>query len=128
MENDDNRRVVIVIGAGPAGLAASIGLAQIPGYSVELIEKRTTFEKRGASFGLAKNGLKALSEICSGESYEVVNQLKEGGVSTPNGGLLLPWWEMRDTLLEGVRKEQSNITIRMGMDICSIEDEKDDSQ
>ena len=59
-------QVAIVIGAGPAdGLACALGLSNVC-KKVLLVEKHANFDRRGATFGLAKNGQKVLDELSPG--------------------------------------------------------------
>ena len=118
---DDTKPVVIVVGAGLAGLALSLGLSKSCKYCVHLVEKRTNFLMQGATLGLAPNGMKALDELCPG----VVDDMFKAGITfQPFEGwttLMLPWWEIRDALLKRVQ-ERTDVTIHMGLDIDSIED------
>ena len=54
--------IAIIIGAGPSGLACAIGLSSCC-EQVHLIEKYPTFDKRGSTFGCAKNGQLAISKL-----------------------------------------------------------------
>lgn len=120
---DQNRPTAIVVGAGPAGLSVSLGLSN-RGWNVVLIEKYNSFEVRGASFGMAPNGIKALEEIHPGIVEDKF--MKTGrGIQTPHGGILIPWWMMRDALLEQVLDQSETIDLKMGLLIENIEDEGD---
>lgn len=55
--------VAIVIGAGLAGLAVALALVRNDHYTVHLVERRTTFDRQGATFGLQPNGVLALDEL-----------------------------------------------------------------
>lgn len=70
---------VIIVGAGPSGLAASLGLSSL-GYTVDLLEKHSSFDVRGSTLGLAPNGAKALKEILPNED---VSSLTNMGLSVP---------------------------------------------
>jgi 2-polyprenyl-6-methoxyphenol hydroxylase-like FAD-dependent oxidoreductase len=117
----------IVVGAGLSGLAVSLGLVEL-GFTVDLVEKRSAFGERGATFGLRPNGLNAITELCGGNT-DIASKLQGIGIPTPqSGGLMLPWAAVRDALLEPVRErccsEQSDqITLHMGMELCDIQDE-----
>jgi len=116
---------VIVVGAGPSGLAASLGLSSL-GFTVDLLEKHSSFDVRGSTLGLAPNGSKALQEICPNED---VTTLTNQGLSVPGvkGVSVLGWWLIRDWLLERVEKDP-NITLHMGVKLISIDDTTDDSK
>lgn len=98
----------IVIGAGPAGLAACLGLSPLC-ESVVLVEKHKTFESLGSTIGLAPNGRKALEELYPG----TWDNMTKVGMETPFGGMIVPWWEMRDTLLRQVQS-LSNVEMHTG--------------
>ncbi len=107
---------ILVIGAGLSGLALSLGLAA-EGKQVEILEKRKDFSNRGATFGLNPAGIKALKELCP----QVMSTLQGKGILIPqSNGIMLPWYEVRDALLEEVSK-QVKITIHLGCEIEAIE-------
>eukprot|EP00536_Pseudo-nitzschia_multiseries_P000736 jgi/Psemu1/62805/estExt_Genemark1.C_90098 len=122
-----DKPTAIVIGAGPVGLSTSLGLSR-RGWRVILVEKFESFDVRGASFGLGPHGAKALEEIHPGTVQQ--GMIESGrGMPVPGGTLLIPWWMMRDALLERVRErvEANAIDLRMGLSIESISDEGDES-
>ena len=49
----------IIVRAGMAGLAASLGLAKQGFQVLELVERRIDWSQQGSAFGLASNGRKA---------------------------------------------------------------------
>jgi FAD-dependent urate hydroxylase len=106
----------IVIGAGPAGLVTALGLSKLC-REVYLIEKHPTFEQRGSTFGIMPNGRKALAEI----DPTLWGDLEQVGIGTPTGGLMLPWWEMRDAVLRKVQQTE-NIILRAGENLMNIDD------
>jgi FAD-dependent urate hydroxylase len=106
----------IVIGAGPGGLVTALGLSKLC-REVFLVEKHPTFEQRGSTFGIMKNGRKALTEI----DPTLWGDLERVGVSMPSGGILLPWWEMRDAVLRKVQQTE-NIVLRAGENPLDIHD------
>jgi FAD-dependent urate hydroxylase len=106
----------IVIGAGPVGLVTALGLSKLC-REVYLIEKHPTFEQRGSTFGIMKNGRKALAEI----DPSLWGDLEQVGVAMPSAGLMLPWWEMRDAVLRKVQQTE-NIILRAGENLVNIED------
>jgi 2-polyprenyl-6-methoxyphenol hydroxylase-like FAD-dependent oxidoreductase len=95
---------VLVVGSGLSGLALAIGLvSQSDNIVVDIIEKRETFDRRGATFGLAPNGYTALNEI----SPRVIQKLQLVGIPMKQndhslGGIMLPWWEVHDALWKEV--------------------------
>eukprot|EP00537_Pseudo-nitzschia_pungens_P001746 CAMPEP_0172369520 /NCGR_PEP_ID=MMETSP1060-20121228/33233_1 /TAXON_ID=37318 /ORGANISM="Pseudo-nitzschia pungens, Strain cf. cingulata" /LENGTH=417 /DNA_ID=CAMNT_0013094467 /DNA_START=99 /DNA_END=1352 /DNA_ORIENTATION=- len=120
-----DKPTAIVIGAGPAGLSVSLGLAH-RGWKVILVEKYESFEVRGASFGMGRNGIKALEEIHPGTvQHEMIDSGR--GIPLPSGTLVIPWWMMRDALLERVRKmvAANVVDLKMGLSIEDILDEGD---
>jgi 2-polyprenyl-6-methoxyphenol hydroxylase-like FAD-dependent oxidoreductase len=107
---------IIVVGAGLSGLALSLGLAA-EGKHVEILEQRKDFSNRGATFGLNPSGIKALKELCP----KVMSNLQDKGIMIPeSNGLMFPWYEVRDALLEEVCK-QGKIIVRLGCEIKAIE-------
>lgn len=111
---------VIVVGGGLGGLAITLGLVDIFGFSVELIEKQSRIDgRRGASIGLAPNGAKALREII-GESP--VDKLLSKGKGSPERSYLLPWWRIRDTLLDLVEQKRGRVNIHTGCQLNTISD------
>mmetsp|Transcript_24696 Transcript_24696/g.57556 ORF Transcript_24696/g.57556 Transcript_24696/m.57556 type:complete len:377 (+) Transcript_24696:2396-3526(+) len=117
-------KCVVVMGAGPAGLATCLGLLCNKNFHVEkinLVEKQPIFTPSGASLALAPNGQKAIDELCPG----MLARLEDISLEFPGGGLLLPWWELRDTLLEEV-KSFSNVDLHMGKTLKTIHQEGDD--
>lgn len=70
---------VIIVGAGPSGLAAALGFSAL-GWTVDLLEKHVSFDVRGSTLGLAPNGSKALTEILPNED---VSTLTDMGLSVP---------------------------------------------
>jgi 2-polyprenyl-6-methoxyphenol hydroxylase-like FAD-dependent oxidoreductase len=139
-------RTVIVVGSGLAGLATAVGMARMLGDSEshddghkedgdaagrvvlptlpEVVEKKPVYNLRGAAFGLAPNGLKALRELCP----EVAQTLVDEGVYMPHtGGYLLPWFRVREALLNYAQSLSGKgfgsalIRFRMGWTLDRIE-------
>lgn len=114
----------VVIGAGPAGLALSLGLSRLEGCDrVHLVEKRSAFEARGANFMLAPNGLKALEELCPGIGVDMRKVGIESNMVPKYPAILMPWWMMRDVLLDNVRKQMGDagvIELHMGKSLNRI--------
>jgi 2-polyprenyl-6-methoxyphenol hydroxylase-like FAD-dependent oxidoreductase len=137
-------RTVLVIGSGLSGLATAVGLARLVAeeeaaqvartsgsspraaslnITIEVVEKRSSYSVRGAAFGLAPNGMKALQELCP----DVARQLQDEGIRMPQtGGHLLPWYRVRDALLKHTQQQQqqqnaATIRFRMGWNLESIE-------
>ena len=113
-------KTVIVVGAGLAGLAVSLGL-QRAGFLVRLVEKRPNFSRQGATFGLKPNGIKALDEI----DPEIMPSLHKIGIEIPAQGYMLPWFAMRDALLNQIRKYPDRIQLDMGLDLKEIANDPD---
>jgi 2-polyprenyl-6-methoxyphenol hydroxylase-like FAD-dependent oxidoreductase len=82
-----------------------------------LIEKHPAFEQRGSTFGVMQNGRKALAEI----DPTLWGDLEQVGIATSSGGLMLPWWEMRDAVLRKVQQTE-NIILRAGEILVNIDD------
>lgn len=112
----NQQRKVIVIGAGPAGLACALGLSNVC-EKVYLVEKQASFEKRGATFGMAKNGQLALEEL----SPDLMEHMREIGLKAGNT-LVFVWWEMRDAILKFV-KQRTNIEMFCGEEFTRIDDD-----
>jgi len=113
----------IVIGAGPSGLACALALSNVCA-KVHLVEKRASFEKRGATFGMAKNGQSALRDI----SPELMEYMRdEVGLKAGFGSetLVFVWWEMRDAILKFV-KLRDNIELHCGEEFTHIIDDDGD--
>jgi hypothetical protein len=114
---------VIIVGCSLAGLSVALGLiSKDDTVSVEIVERQDTFESRGATFSLARNGQIALEEICPG----VLEYLKTTGIFVEKmGAYMLPWWVVRDSLLEEARNHSDRITIRLGMTIQEVIEDDD---
>ena len=89
---------VLIVGCGLAGLATALALVRKDSsIQVVLVERRTNFESRGATFGLAPNGQLSLQEIAP----DILEEVQKKGVLIPmSGGYMLPWWSVRDALLQ----------------------------
>jgi len=127
---------VLIVGCGLAGLAAALSLSSKDNDDVKItiVELRSDLDSRGATFGLQINGQKALNEIAGvfGEGDEqnkskVLEKLQSEGLLIPSsGGYMLPWWKVRDALLEEVQaKGEDKIKIHLGVSINTVT-EKDD--
>ena len=102
--SNNKKFTAIVIGGGPAGLAVSLGLGNLESCEkVYIIEKQPKFDSRGANFLLAYNGVKALEELSQGiqQDFEHVGVVSYMVPDYP--AILLPWWEMRNVILNRVR-------------------------
>jgi len=60
---EHSRLRVAVIGAGIAGLAATIGLQSHPNIEVQIYERATKLEEIGASIALGPNGMRTLERL-----------------------------------------------------------------
>lgn len=111
---------VLIVGCGLAGLATALALVKKDEtVEVVIVERRSNFTSRGATFGLAPNGQNALQEI----SPSVLAEMKKVGVLIPQtGGYMLPWWSVRDALLDQARKLPQKIKIHMGGQLESVEE------
>jgi 2-polyprenyl-6-methoxyphenol hydroxylase-like FAD-dependent oxidoreductase len=110
---------VIIVGCSLAGLAFALGLLSNGNddVTIDIIEKCDNLnERRGATFGLARNGQIALNEICP----QVLEKVQTIGL--PMGfttSYMLPWWEVRDALLMAARQDD-RIEIHLGMQIQDV--------
>lgn len=123
---------VLIVGCGLAGLAAALSLTSNDDDEVHItiVERRSDLESRGATFGLQINGQKALNEIAGvvgdGQSSAMLEKLKSAGLLIPSSnGYMLPWWSVRDVLLEEVKTREDKIKIHLGVSIDTVS-EKDD--
>ena len=121
----------IVVGGGPAGLAASLGLAAACSH-VHVIERRPDFDAAlGSTFGIAPNGRKALQALHPsvwGELEQVgidLSGLRGGGGGS--GGLMLPWWEMRRVIANVVQRDefQDRIYVHLGESFVDLIESED---
>ena len=46
-------------------------------------------------------------------------------ISLPYGSIVLPWWMMRDALLDQVREEEDKIQLLMGVQVVDIVDDEE---
>src|SRR5512133_3440874 len=80
---------VIVIGAGPGGLAAAIGLRRT-GFEVEVFERSPELHDVGAGLALWPNAVKALARLDLAEAVRpLAVPFISAGVSTWRGAPLL---------------------------------------
>ena len=125
--SSNSKFTAIVIGGGPAGLAISLGLGSLESCEkVYVVEKQPTFDSRGANFLLAYNGVKALEEISSGikDDFEQVGIVSDMVPEYP--AILIPWWEMRDVILNRVRQMGNDkVTICTNKRLTQIDDSDD---
>ncbi len=122
-QGDPALPTVIVVGAGLAGLAASLGLANTGKFRVDLVELRPDFNRRGSSFGLAPNGINALEEL---DPNGVMSTLFPLGIDACQGirqAWLFGWWMVRNALLERVQAKSDKIRLHMGYTVQDIVDE-----
>ncbi|KAG7342845.1 FAD-binding monooxygenase [Nitzschia inconspicua] len=111
---------ICIVGGGLAGLAFAVSLskavAEDRDVEISVVEQRD-FSSRGATFGLALNGQVALQDICP----SLLEELKNIGILLPTGGYMLPWYCVRDGLLEHARRCQ-NVTIFTNTSVVSATD------
>ena len=118
---------VLIVGCGLAGLAAALSLTSSNNNNdddddndiqITIVEKRQDLESKGATFGLQINGQNALNEIAgsTGKNCAMLDKLINAGLLIPSsGGYMLPWWTVRDTLLEEVQARKDKIKIHLGV-------------
>lgn len=101
-----------------AGLAAALGItSKSDDIEVIIVERRSDFESRGATFGLQPNGIAALKEI----TPAALEKMQEVGIDIAmTGGYMLPWWAVRDALLDEVLARKDRIKLHMGLSIDSV--------
>lgn len=121
---NENKKTIIIIGAGLAGLCTALSLSRLGHYRIELIEKRKDFSEKGATYHISQNGIKALEELFPGIVEDCLSKV---GIYMENGALMLCIWDVRHALLERVL-EDDNITLRMGCQIEKIYDNPKESQ
>ena len=115
---------VLIVGAGISGLSTAIGIAdKTKDATITIVERRPNFDARGATFGLAPNGQKALHEIAP----DVLTELKAEGIfMSASGGYMLPWYRVRDALLSKVQRMSDRIELRMGVSVEGVVQKDDD--
>lgn len=108
---------VLIVGAGLAGLSTALAVAKkSTDAKITIVERRKDFEARGATFGLAPNGQKALEEIAP----DVLENLKHEGILMESGGYMLPWFKVRDALLNKVKAKPDSIALFMGVSLEKV--------
>ncbi len=121
---------VLIAGCGLAGLATALGLAtKEENVEIVIVERRENLESRGATFGLARNGQLALCEIAPAS---VLEKLKATGIyMAKTGGYMLPWWKVREALMDAVQElspYKDVITIHLGCVIKEVENLENDDR
>ena len=86
---------VIIVGAGPVGLATAIGLRQRGINNILVLEQTRAFRQVGQTVDLLPNGLKAL-RCLDGEAYEEVKKAEEVLNRLNNSSQSLSKWFIRD--------------------------------
>ena len=118
---------VCVVGGGLAGLACALSLANAFSedneISITLIELRN-FQSKGATLGLALNGQAAMKEI----SPTLLEKLKKVGIPLETGAYMLPWYRIRDGLLEEVQRHSEKIKLFTNTKVVSISQSDEDSK
>jgi len=124
---------IIVVGAGMAGLSLALAVSNLNHadddrnqcrYKVHVLEKRPVFAAQaGATLGLAVPGQKVLGEI----HPAALAQVRQQGIFLPETkGYMIPWWIVRDALLDAVRQRGSiEIELHMGVSLLDIQDDKE---
>jgi len=127
---------VLIVGCGLAGLAAALSLTSNANddddVHITIVECRSDLESRGATFGLQTNGQNALNEIAGvvgdDQTSKMLDKLKSEGLLIPmSGGYMLPWWKVRDVLLEEVKAREDKIKIHLGVLIDTVTEKYDGS-
>lgn len=80
-----NEETVLVVGAGPAGLALGIALHD-KGFAVEIVEKSPAWPAVGGLGVLHANGIRVLSQLGLGEKVAAEGQLLKNQVMCDQGG------------------------------------------
>jgi 2-polyprenyl-6-methoxyphenol hydroxylase-like FAD-dependent oxidoreductase len=114
---------VVIVGCSLAGISLALGLISKDAViTVDIVEKNNVLDRRGATFGLAPNGKIALQEICP----QVLEYLQAVGIAMEKwDGFMLPWWEVRDSLLKEARKHSDRISIHMGLQVQNVNELED---
>ena len=125
---------VLIVGCGLSGLAAALSLVKEEDvHEITIVERRADLESRGATFGLQINGQHALNEIAgvgndTEEACPMVKRLQNEGLLIPaSGGYMLPWWKVRDALLDEVKTRMDKIKIYLGVSLDEVVEKNDGS-
>ena len=89
---------VIIVGAGPVGLATANGLRQRGIENILVLDQTKAFRRVGQSLDILPNGLKALRYTCQ-QAYEEVKKAAINNTQTKDSSQPSPKWFIRD--LEG---------------------------
>lgn len=86
---------VIIVGAGPVGLATAVGLRQRGIKNILVLDKTRAFRKVGAGFTVLPNGLKAL-KCLDKQAYDEVKKASRIITKAENSSQPLSRWFVRD--------------------------------
>jgi 2-polyprenyl-6-methoxyphenol hydroxylase-like FAD-dependent oxidoreductase len=117
---------VLIVGCGIAGLAAAISLTsnEDDDVHITIVERRSDLDSRGATFGLQINGqnaLKAIAGVVDDKPCKMLEKLASEGLLIPSTkGYMLPWFKVRDVLLEEVKAREDKIKIHLGVSIDTV--------
>lgn len=137
--DDSERRRALIIGAGPAGLAAAIALARI-GIDVRVFERQSQLRRTGTGLGVQSNALRALQKLGAGDhvasagvelrAQEICDMRGRRMFSFPQGEVAdqygtptisLLRWDVQRTLLQAVPEQ----TLHMGWECVAVEQDAD---
>ena len=111
---------IIIVGAGIAGTTLALGLTAA-NYRVHLVERRLDYQRRGGTYLMQPNSIRAMDEICPA----VMETLHPTGIPIPmSGGKMYVWGSVRDALVEQVQKKES-IVMHNGWSFESCTEEED---
>jgi len=136
---DEEHRRALIIGGGPAGLAAAIALARI-GVDVRLFERQTQLRRTGAGLGVQSNALRALQKLGVGDRIAASGtELREQEICDIHGRRMFSFpqgevadeygtptisllrWEVQRALLDAV----PDGVLRMSSECVAVEQDAD---
>ncbi|MEO1763412.1 MAG: NAD(P)/FAD-dependent oxidoreductase [Cyanobacteria bacterium J06629_18] len=93
---------VVIVGAGPVGLAIANGLRERGIENILVLDQTRAFRKVGQGLDILPNGLKAL-KCLSQEAYEEVIKIAKSVTKPENSSQSSPKWFVRDLKGEAIR-------------------------
>jgi 2-polyprenyl-6-methoxyphenol hydroxylase-like FAD-dependent oxidoreductase len=129
-ENEKNMSTTAAGGGKRANSDTAANTNENQHLEIVIVERRDHFQSRGATFGLAPNGQISLQEIAP---PSLLQELQEIGIfMAATGGYMLPWWKVRDALLQHATEKlpyKKFITIHRGCMVKEvIENSHDDDK